>query len=216
MEEINAVFTFIRHGATAGNLEKRYIGKKTDESLCEIGAAEIAQNAAEGKYPGADFVFSSPMKRCLETCSLIYDSEKNPGLKPTIIEDFCETDFGDFEGKNFSELKDNPEYKKWLESGGALAFPDGESRAEAAARSLNGFSKMLEFLALKAEAGKRENMEKVEENLRVSAVVHGGTVMAVLSKLTGKNYYDFQIENGGKISFRLKFSGGKMEAVILP
>ena len=204
MEEINAVFTFIRHGATAGNLEKRYIGKKTDESLSEIGAAKILENTAKGKYPGADFVFSSPMKRCLETCNLIYGSEKNPKEKPTIIEDFCETDFGDFEGKNFSELKDNPEYKKWIESGGEMPFPNGEGRAEAAARALRGFSKMLEILG--------ENLEKA---VHVSAVVHGGTVMAVLSKLTGKNYYDFQLENGGAISFRLKFSGGKMKAEIL-
>lgn len=205
MEEINAIFTFIRHGATAGNLEKRYIGKKTDESLCEIGSAKIAENAAKGKYPRADFVFSSPMKRCLETCALIYGSEKNLEKKPIIIEDFCETDFGDFEGKNFSELKDNPEYKKWLESGGELPFPNGEGRAEATARALKGFSKMLEILG--------ENLEKA---VRVSAVVHGGTVMAVLSNLTGKNYYDFQIENGGAVSFRLKFSGEKMEAEILP
>ena len=214
MEEVNAVFTFIRHGATAGNLEKRYIGKKTDESLCEIGAAKILENAAKGKYPGADFVFSSPMKRCLETCNLIYGSEKNPKEKPTIIEDFCETDFGDFEGKNFSELKDNPEYKKWLESGGALAFPNGEGRAEAAARALKGFSKMLEILGSDIE--RRKNQKNAEESFRVAAVVHGGTVMAVLSKLTGKNYYDFQLENGGAVSFRLKFSGGKMEAEILP
>lgn len=213
MEEINAVFTFIRHGATAGNLEKRYIGKKTDESLCEIGAAKILENAAKGKYPGADFVFSSPMKRCLETCNLIYDSKKNPKEKPIIIEDFCETDFGDFEGKNFGELKDNSEYKKWLESGGELPFPNGESRAEAAARTLKGFSEMLEILGPNIK--NRKNHKNAEESFRVSAVVHGGTVMAVLSKLTGKNYYDFQIENGGSISFRLKFSGGKMEAEIL-
>lgn len=216
MEEINAVFTFIRHGATAGNLEKRYIGKKTDESLCEIGAAKILENAAKGTYPGADFVFSSPMKRCLETCNLIYGSEKNPKEKPTIIEDFCETDFGDFEGKNFSELKDNPEYKKWLESGGALAFPNGEGRAEAAARALKGFSKMLEILGSDIKNRKNKKQKSAEENFRVVAVVHGGTVMAVLSKLTGKNYYDFQLENGGAISFRLNFSGGKMEAEILP
>lgn len=214
MEEINAVFTFIRHGATAGNLEKRYIGKKTDESLCEIGAAKILENAAKGKYPGADFVFSSPMKRCLETCNLIYDSEKNPKEKPIIIEDFCETDFGDFEGKNFSELKDNPEYKKWIESGGEMPFPNGEGRAEAAARALKGFSKMLEILGSDIE--RRKNQKNAEESFRVAAVVHGGTVMAVLSKLTGKNYYDFQLENGGAVSFRLKFSGGKMEAEILP
>ena len=31
---------FIRHGATAGNLEKRYIGS-TDEPLCDIGIAQV-------------------------------------------------------------------------------------------------------------------------------------------------------------------------------
>ena len=31
---------FIRHGKTAGNLERRYIGR-TDEPLCDEGIAEI-------------------------------------------------------------------------------------------------------------------------------------------------------------------------------
>ena len=30
---------FIRHGATKGNLEKRYIGR-TDEPLCDIGIGQ--------------------------------------------------------------------------------------------------------------------------------------------------------------------------------
>ncbi len=208
MEEIKAVFTFIRHGATAGNLGRRYIGRKTDESLCSDGILKIMKNKAEGKYPRADFVFSSPMRRCFETCSLIYGSGKNPKFpesSPILIEDFCETDFGCFEGKNYAELKENTLYKKWLESGGALPFPGGESRDDFSARSLRGFSRMLSLLG--------ENLEK---DIRVSAVVHGGTVMAVLSKLTGKNYYDFHIENGEPVSFRLKISGGKTKAEILP
>ena len=95
-----------------------------------------------------------------------------------------------------------------------MPFPNGEGRAEAAARALKGFSKMLEILGSDIE--RRKNQKNAEESFRVAAVVHGGTVMAVLSKLTGKNYYDFQLENGGAVSFRLKFSGGKMEAEILP
>lgn len=205
MEEIKAVFTFIRHGATAGNLEKRYIGRKTDESLCRDGILKIMKNRAEGKYPRADFVFSSPMRRCIETCGLIYGSGKNPDFSPVLIEDFRETDFGCFEGKNYAELKENTLYKKWLESGGALPFPGGESRDDFSGRSLRGFSRMLSLL--------KENLEK---EILVSAVVHGGTVMAVLSKLTGKNYYDFHIENGEPVSFRLRISGGKTWAEILP
>ena len=30
----------------------------------------------------------------------------------------------------------------------------------------------------------------------VAAVVHGGTIMAVLSTLTGGEYFDFQLKNG--------------------
>ena len=37
---------FIRHGSTAGNLEKRYIGR-TDEPLCEVGIAQIEALANE-------------------------------------------------------------------------------------------------------------------------------------------------------------------------
>lgn len=33
---------FIRHGKTAGNLERRYIGR-TDEPLCDEGIAEILE-----------------------------------------------------------------------------------------------------------------------------------------------------------------------------
>ena len=43
--------TLIRHGKTAGNLEKRYIGI-TDEVLCKEGREEIAAK----EYPKADIV----------------------------------------------------------------------------------------------------------------------------------------------------------------
>ena len=41
---------------TAGNLEKRYIGR-TDEPLCELGIAELKA----GRYPGCETVIASPM-----------------------------------------------------------------------------------------------------------------------------------------------------------
>ena len=39
----------IRHGKTAGNLEGRYIGSRTDESLCEAGILGLK----EKEYPPA-------------------------------------------------------------------------------------------------------------------------------------------------------------------
>ena len=187
--------TFIRHGKTLGNLEKRYIGK-TDEMLCESGVREIKRNVLEKKYPDAGFVFSSPMKRCLETCTLIY-----PQKKPVIIEDFCEMDFGFFEGKNYGELKDNPEYQKWLESGGENPFPGGESRADFVRRIMRGFDSMMKKIACCLENSSGSGKAFLKKNLSVSAVVHGGTIMAAMSELTKKNYYDFQILNGESLSY---------------
>ena len=69
---------FIRHGKTAGNLEKRYIGR-TDEPLCEEGISELESI----KYPDCDEVLTSPMKRCLQTAKLVY-----PDKNVTVCSDF--------------------------------------------------------------------------------------------------------------------------------
>ena len=96
--DIEMTIILIRHGETLGNAEKRYIGR-TDEPLSEAGRKAVAENAARGKYPPADIVFSSPMKLCLETALLIY-----PDKTVTVEENLREIDFGIFEGKSYAEL----------------------------------------------------------------------------------------------------------------
>lgn len=171
-------FIFIRHGKTAGNCEKRYIGR-TDESLCSDGIGEIGTK----KFPDADLVFSSPMRRCLETAELIYG-----GKEITVVDDFRECDFGDFEGKNYAELNGDPLYQSWIDSGGKSAFPNGEE-PEAFKRRCN-----LAF----------ENIIKtLPPDSRAAFVVHGGTVMAVLEKyaLPKKEFYEYNLPNiGGYIT----------------
>lgn len=49
----------IRHGMTAGNREKRYVGCHTDEDLCEEGIAQIQSN----EYPRVDRLYVSPLKK---------------------------------------------------------------------------------------------------------------------------------------------------------
>ena len=85
----------IRHGATAGNIKKRYIGI-TDEDLCASGIESIHNNIKAGYYQEVQAVYVSPMKRCRQTAKLIY-----PEYKQHIVPDFRECDFGIFEGKNF-------------------------------------------------------------------------------------------------------------------
>ena len=96
---------FIRHGKTKGNIERRYIGI-TDENLSTEGIFELKRM----KYPVVDRVISSPLKRCFQTAEIIY------GKTAEIYQDFRECDFGEFENKNYEELKNNKYYKDWKEN----------------------------------------------------------------------------------------------------
>ncbi len=179
------IINFIRHGKTNGNLEKRYIGR-TDESLCENGIAELS----ERKYPDCDIVITSTMKRCLETGELIY-----PSRKMIAVNGLEECDFGDFEGKNYLELSGNPDYQRWIDSGGKLTFPNGESPEAFKARCITAFEKAV---------------EKYSDCEAISFVVHGGTIMAVLEKyaVPKRNYFDFHVKNGH--GFITEFDGEKI------
>ena len=173
-------FIFIRHGATGSNKEQRYLGK-TDESLSDEGRAELLKKKAEKKYPELSFIFASPMKRCLETVRLLY-----PEAEVIMIPEWEEMDFGEFEGKNYLELKDDARYQEWIDSNGTLPFPNGESREVFIRRCEKGISKMHEYLVQRSTHVPDE----------IGIVVHGGTIMAVLSSLCKGEYFDYQVANG--------------------
>lgn len=163
-------WVLIRHGQTQGNLERRYIGARTDEPLCAQGIASL-----EGRvYPQVHRVFASPLKRCIETARLIY-----PQIEPEVIEDFRECDFGAFENKSYAELSGRSDYQAWIDSGGEMPFPGGESRADFAARCAAAF----------------EGLNAQEDT---ALVVHGGTIMAIMERyaVPKGRYYDFQVGNG--------------------
>ncbi len=164
---------FFRHGQTKGNKEKRYVGS-TDESITN----EAVQKLGFVNAPNVDIVYSSPLKRCIQTSSIVF-----PNNKIVIINEIKETDFGDFEYKNYEELKNNPNYILWLESGGKIAFPNGEKPEEFKNRCISAFNEII------------NNM--IKNNYNKSAVVtHGGVIMAVFEKFYGGNFYDYQIKNG--------------------
>lgn len=181
--ENTIVITMIRHGETPSNKEHRYLGR-TDESLSDEGKEKLLQLKREGYYPSAEVVFASPMKRCLETVQLLY-----PDSKPVIIPEWKEMDFGAFEGKNYMELQGDERYQEWIDSNGTLPFPDGESREDFVGRCKQGFSRMLTTLR-KLEEGERLNSRNV------ALIVHGGTIMSLLSSFYGGEYFDYQVPNG--------------------
>ena len=176
---------WIRHGMTAANKEHRYLGT-TDETLSTEGAHRLIDQwkTKEDQLGHVDKVYSSPMKRCLETAQLLFEQGEKKQIR--VIPQWCEMDFGQFEYKNYRELNGNPDYQAWIDSGGTIAFPGGETRAEFIKRSMEGFALLQEQLKKEPEPVRR-----------IACIVHGGTIMAVLSQLLGGDYYDYQLPNGG-------------------
>lgn len=169
----------IRHGKTAGNLAKRYIGI-IDEPLCEEGIRELQDR----NYPDCEFVISSPMRRCVETAEIIY-----PDKNLIICDALSECDFGEFEGKNYLELSEDRNYQNWINSGGTLPFPGGEDPKEFKKRCISSFDEMI---------------KKFGTENSISFVIHGGVIMAVLEHYTKCGFYDNQIKNGEFIEFLWK------------
>lgn len=179
----------IRHGKTAGNLAGRYIGCRTDEPLCPEGMEELRKK----EYPPVDMIFASPMKRCIETAELLWpELTKEAGAteeKLYMVSGLQECDFGDFENKNYKELDGNPDYQAWIDSGGTLPFPNGESMDAFKLRCQDAFAQIVQELSGGDAPGQRS---------RIAIVVHGGTIMAILEKygFPKKQYFDYQVKNG--------------------
>lgn len=176
---------FIRHGQTAGNLLRRYIGR-TDEPLCPQGIAAI-QAAAPGWEP--DRVFLTPLLRTQQTAALLF-----PHARQIVIPALREMDFGAFEGRSADEMTDDDAYRAWVDGGCLDACPAGESRDGFIRRVCDGFvSDVLPLLS--------------PEQKQSVFVVHGGTIMALLSRFARPqmNYYSGAVGNGQAVSCRLEY-----------
>lgn len=186
----------LRHGATTSNREHRYLGQ-TDEALSIEGKKELSDYKRLRCYPFVQYLFSSPMKRCVETAKILY-----PDLYPIIIPEWREMDFGAFEGKNYIELKGDKRYQAWIDSNGTIAFPEGESRENFMLRCDNGFQRMLEKIKVITEQNKSRTKS-------IGMLVHGGTIMALLHRYYGGNYFDYQVANGKGYICKLKTASAK-------
>ena len=113
----------IRHGITEYNEQHRYLGK-SDIPLSVNGREALT---SEGKpVPDGNFkVYVSGLMRTRETAEILFPQAE-------IAEDrgLDEMDFGIFEGHNYKEMQNNPEYQKWVDSYCTSKCPDGESKEE--------------------------------------------------------------------------------------
>lgn len=203
-DQIEIEFVWIRHGQTRANEAHRYLGR-TDEPLSENGRGQLLFYKGQDAYPDVNYLFASPMKRCIETAQILY-----PQLCPVVIPEWEEIDFGRFEYKAYTELAHDTRYQEWVDSKGTLAFPEGEGREDFILRCKRGFHRMYGILCQAAKDGIQPG-DAYKGRIRAGAVVHGGTIMALLSSYGGKPYFDCQVQNGRGYSCKITGRGNTVQ-----
>lgn len=182
----------IRHGMTQGNRKRQYIGT-TDEPLCPEGVEQLKHLKEQARKDGRDYeaqlVFVSPLLRCRQTAGILFESTPDDD-KLIQVPQLREMDFGIFEGRAFKDdLEHDPAYLKWLETDCEGAVPGGERRIEFAERCVAGFQEAMNM------AREMECHTCIET---VAFVVHGGTLMSILSACSDEQgtFYSFMTDNG--------------------
>lgn len=166
----------IRHGQTAGNALRRYIGA-TDQPLTETGAAQARKL---GGILAVKQVFVTPLLRTQQTAQFLF-----PGAEQTVLTELREMNFGDFEDRSADEMTDDADYRAWVDGGCVAPCPNGESMEGFARRVWSGFEQAIRALPAQTE--------------RAVFVVHGGTIMALVSHYAQPEiaYYDAFTRNCG-------------------
>ncbi len=185
-----------RHGATAANLERRFLGTTDEpilpeeqERLAAVGDRGFAEtDRGMAVFSKAEMpLYVSPMLRARMSADVLF-----PGKEHIIVADFREMDFGEFEYKNHAELDGNPAYQAYIDSEGMLPFPGGESLEEFQERTCAA------FLGLDLTSDS-------------AIVAHGGTVMALLDRFSRphEGYFNWLVPNGG--GYRVLWNRDRME-----
>src|SRR5699024_12373171 len=78
------------------------------------------------------------MTRARQTAHILF-----PGAKQIVVPGLREMDFGTFEGRNYIEMENDPDYRAWVASNCDSACPDGERKEDFCRRSCAVFAKVV-------------------------------------------------------------------------
>lgn len=152
----------VRHAEAVGNAIREFHGW-TDSSITEKGHIQAKQVAERLKDVPIDVIYSSSLKRTMQTARYISEVK---GLPVIQRDDLKEINGGLWEGMTWSELvKAFPkEYENWEERPHMHLMPEGESMKDFQKRLINAVTDILD-----KEKGKN-----------VCIVTHGTAIRALM------------------------------------
>lgn len=139
MEETTILL--IRHGQTAANVEGVFRGR-LDLELDDIGRKQAEALAEEVARRAASVLYTSPMKRAVQTAEPI---AQLLGVDAVVSEAFIDVDFGEWQGMHHKEVGEKwPEiYATWSVRPGDITFPGGENLEQVCRRVAAGIEQLV-------------------------------------------------------------------------
>jgi phosphoserine phosphatase len=135
----------IRHGATEANLARPYRlqGARIDPPLAPLGVrqAELTRDALIIRP--ITQVFSSPLRRALETARIIAEPRSLPVATGDVL---IECDVGRWEGLTYEQIRhqDADAYRRFIDDPGRHPYPEGETFSQVAERVRPLLDRLLE------------------------------------------------------------------------
>lgn len=158
----------IRHGETLAQVSGIFSGR-SDFPLTEKGLIQASALCRRPDISCVDTIFSSPLKRCVETAGEIFCQGKI--LKGAIVmdENLEEIDFGDWEMKTWGQISLlwPEEAEKWLRQEEDFHFPGGEGVKDFYERMKTAASNIKKF-GIDGHSGP------------VAVVAHGGVIRSLI------------------------------------
>jgi len=133
----------VRHGHVEGILPERFRGRR-DVDLSSLGVRQAQATAQHiGRTAQPAIVYSSPLRRCVQTGSPIAAA---CGASIEVLEDLNDIHYGDWEWRTYEEMRaQSPAlFERWLRAPHLVRFPHGDSLQDLLARVTNVLRLLLE------------------------------------------------------------------------
>ncbi|MGG3470671.1 histidine phosphatase family protein [Neobacillus pocheonensis] len=187
------VIALFRHGLTEENKRKAYLGWN-DSPLCP----EAMHLSTSKRY---ECYFSSDIQRCITTGGNLFPNREFIRLK-----NLREMNFGKWEGKTFSDLKDDPLYQSWITDHINHSPPEGESFQHFTSRIQVGWDEIADAV--------------ITQNLSSCAVItHGGVIRTLLSRFAPeqKPFWEWEVrhDRGFELVFEKEAFGRENRCTLL-
>lgn len=147
-ETKTTVLYLVRHGATDANLARPYVlqGRGINLPLNSVGQRQAARVGKLFEQMPIAAVYSSPMRRAMETATLI---ARPHNLQIATLEILTECDVGRWEGMSWEGIRREfpQEYAEFQRDPGRTPYLAGESYRDVSIRALPAIERLLEQYA---------------------------------------------------------------------